>query len=595
MSKITLAPTLFSTSFKEMIEQYLNINKYSNFYFSYFHIDIMRDDFVSSTNYDAQKLEKLCSLLHKNEHRAEVHLMVKHPFEFIEEIARINSIYNNCISSIIIHYESFDSKEELEFLVEQVTSNYSSISFQLAINPNTVVEDIITLLSSFSNIMVMGVVPGKQGQHFIENRLNVITLLLKLGVNVSIDGGLNEKTISQILLKVSSLLHQSQLQLNIGSYINNFSTSKKDLIIQKEFNTKLKTLQHQIQNHLQLSSLTYQEKISKNPYIVLIDVGGTHTKIYIGSFEEFSVKHIQVIQTSSIKTFGTIHPQEFFTSIIKKIGAHTKVDYLIMGVAGEKHDSTILMTHQELEFDIKLIKKQFPQFKEVLLYNDCELAGFGVQSSQEYLSSKAQSNSQNNKSIQKTKNNNSISHIQNSNSLSSHFLEMLIIVGTGVGIAHISNQGVSYNSQGGHIITQLDDIFYTEYVHSNLENDTISFDDIISARGLEARYQYDTGEYKSTYEICKLAFKKDVRVIKTIEFYLQELYYFLLDCMYFDNIVTNIYLGGEFLSQMIELFKLYKPKELQELQTKCKIICISNDYLQFTGALQIIHSKIFEN
>ncbi|MFT4244159.1 MAG: hypothetical protein ACMXYB_01745 [Candidatus Woesearchaeota archaeon] len=580
MSKITLVPTLFSTSFEEMIEQYLNINKYSNFYFSYFHIDIMRDDFVSSTNYDAQKLEKLCSLLHKNEHRAEVHLMVKHPLEFIEEIIRINSIYNNCISSIIIHYESFDSKEELEFVVEQVTSNYSSISFQLAINPNTTVEDIITLLSSFSNIMVMGVVPGKQRQNFIENRLSVIMLLLKLGVNVSIDGGLNEKTISQILLKISPLLVQSQLQFNIGSYLNNIHTSKK------EFNTKLTTLQHQIKNHLHLSNLTHQEQLSKNPYIVLIDVGGTHTKIYIGSFEEFSVKHIQVIQTSSIKTFGTKHPQELFTSIIKKIGIHSKIDFLILGVAGEKHDSTILMTHQELEFDMKFIKEQFPQFKEVFLYNDCELAGYGVQSSQEYLDNTVQK-------YKRTHNN--LSHIQNNTSLDSHFLELLIIIGTGVGIAHISNQGISYNSQGGHIITQLDDILYLEYLRSNLEKNTISFDDIISARGLEARYQYDTGEYKSTYEICKLAFKKDVRVTKTIEFYLQELYYFLLDCMYFDNIVTNIYLGGEFSYKMVELFKLYKPKEFQELQQKCTIICISNDYLQFSGALQIIYSKIFEN
>ena len=243
------------------------------------------------------------------------------------------------------------------------------------------------------------------------------------------------------------------------------------------------------------------------------------------------------------------------------------------------------MTHQELEFDTKSIKEQFPQFKEVFLCNDCELAGYGVQSSQEYLN-----NSFQDKNLKKN-----TSQIQDSTLLSSHFLELLIVIGTGVGIAHISNQGISYNSQGGHIITQLDDILYTQYLHSYLEKKEISFDDIISARGLETRYQYDTGEHKSTYEICKLALKKDSRVVKTIEFYIQELYYFLLDCVYFDNVVTNIYLGGEFLYKMVELFKLYKPKEFQELQQKCSIICISNDYLQFTGALQIIHSKIFEN
>ncbi|MCH8519580.1 MAG: glucokinase [Nanoarchaeota archaeon] len=571
MNSVLIVPTLFSNSIPQMIEQYKKLQNE----FSYFHIDIMSNDFVSQINLDISNsneisnFKELCSLLHSNNHRAEIHLMVKNVVQYIEFISS-----QECISSIIIHYESFNSKEELEYVIEHILPKYSKISFQLAISPNSVVEDIITLISKFSKIMVMGVFPGKQSQEFIESRINVIVLLLKLGVNVGIDGGLNEHAISNILLKTKSILNQSinnsnggtnnlvtRLQLNVGSFFNQVKSDE-------ELNSKISVLN----NQLKLMNLQQEQYIASNPYVIIIDIGGTHTKLYIGSFEEFKVEEIQVFNTNEFKS-----SKELFQRVIKSIGVHTIVDYVILGIAGEKHTNIIKMTHENLEFNMDVIEQQFPQFREILLFNDCELAGFGVKGSKEYLQYKKNIEFENKKNLS----------LEDTN-----YLELLVVIGTGVGIAHISNEGVSYNSQGGHIITQFEDILYSEFLHKELDKKTISFDDVISARGLEMRYMYDTDEYKNTYDILKLAKQKDEKVTKTINFFLQELIYFLQDCIYFDNIITNLYLGGEFLCEIVELFKIYKEKEFIELENRCNIITIHNDYLQFLGGLQIVHNKL---
>lgn len=601
MNFISIVPTLFANSIDEMIKEY----KLLQHNFTHYHIDIMKDDFVEHSNleisnsHQMEQFDLLLNNLNNNSHTAEIHLMVKNIHEYLDIITSYK-----CVSSIIIHYESFSSVEELLYIVEHVFVKYPNISFQLAINPDIVVEDIITIISNFSKIMVMGVTPGKQGQEFQEDRINVISLLLKLGVNVSIDGGLNEGTISKILRKIQLLniphlktnqlnfneIH-SNLQLNIGSYFNQAKNEKQ---LQSRITT--------IDNQLNLYTLKKEEQIHSNPYIVILDIGGTHTKLYVGLFDQFKIEEIQVFYTNEFRT-----SKELFQKIIKTIGVHTLVDYLIVGVAGEKHTSTIHMTHQNLMFDLDTIKQEFTQFREILLFNDCELAGYGVRGSQEYLNfiennfssniSNKTSKKISNKASKKISNNielNSVNNL-NKNTIDEVFLELLVVIGTGVGIAHISNEGISYNSQGGHIITQFEDMLYTDFLHKELGKEEVTFDDLISARGLEMRYLYDNDEYKSTYEIIQLAKQKDSKVSKTINFYLKELYYFLQDCIYFDNIITNLHLGGDFLAEIVDLFKIYKEKEFFQLQSKCNIIVIKNNYLQFLGALQIIHQIVHNN
>ena len=64
------------------------------------------------------------------------------------------------------------------------------------------------------------------------------------------------------------------------------------------------------------------------------------------------------------------------------------------------------------------------------------------------------------------------------------------------------------------------------------------------------------------------------------------------DCVHFDNIATRLYLGGDFSTDIYHLLQLYFPKELEQLELKCEIETISNNYLQFLGGIELIRKRI---
>lgn len=515
-----IVPTLFSKSRDDL---YLQYNKLSS-YFSYFHIDITSTDFVGFDFYDTH----IFKMLEENNHFCEVHLMCKNVEHYITEI-----ITFSCVKSIIVHFEIFESIDDIGDFKNKVISKYPSVSFQLAISPQTLVEDVFMYLSYFKHIMVMGVMPGSQGQEFISLQLKKAQIISKLGLSVSIDGGINAKTLN--LLLSTQKIHQ----LNIGSYLN------------------LTTNKNQLENNILIinSLLAKYESasVNKNPPIVIADIGGTHVKVYRGLYNEFSIEHIEHKKTNSFSS-----SKEILKFAVEPLNPKN----IILGVAGAKEIEKISMTHDTIEFKLNEIQALFPKSK-VQLFNDCELAGYGIYS-------------QNKSNFKK---------------LNDSYLEVLIIMGTGLGITHISNSNVVYNSQGGHIYPKIDDLKYLHYLEEELNTSKITFDDILSANGLENRFMFDTTTYKNSYEIINLAKKRDPLVIKTITFFLQEFLYFLQDCIYFDNITTKMYLGGEFVEELYKLLKFYFPKELQELEMRCEVEIISKNFLQFLGGLELIRRE----
>ncbi|MFP4401914.1 MAG: glucokinase [Candidatus Nanoarchaeia archaeon] len=567
---MNIVPTLFSQHFEEMNEQY---NKLSN-YFSYFHIDIMTPDFIEhiQNNISVHQLDVLLSQLSNNSHTCEIHFMSRSTTHY-EEVLHT---YHSQIHSIIIHFEAFESSEEIEHFVEEFKSNHPQILLQLAISPTTQIETTLPVLSLFHQIMIMGVNPGKQGQELLEHRLNSATILQKFGIkHISIDGGVSEKTISTIIKYPFS-------QINVGSYINASDNIERNVL----------QLQEKIKEHDEYNN-TNESKHSKLN-ILICDVGGTYTKYYLGDIEDFSTQHITKVKTST------------FTSskqLLKSIIGTIPLQYIILSIAGENHHNSIKMTHQNLYFNYHDICEQYSG-AEVKLYNDIELAAYGLQSQKRNIKTKDSNTNYNNIENQKIpqRANNIQTHINSSNLNSDSFLEILVILGTGLGIAHISNSNIVYNSEGGHTVASIDDYEYLEFLKQEKREETnncqmieISFDDIISSTGLEKRYYYDTSTYMSSQEIITHALNNEYEIYNlkpTISFFMQELYYFLKDCIYFDNIITTLYLEGDFSNSCIEIMKRDYPKYYENLSKKCRIELIQFNYLHFLGGLEIIYSSL---
>lgn len=152
----------------------------------YIHVDIMDGKFVSNKTWTYSEVKKIVNYSNKP---LDVHLMVNDPAKYIEDYALLNT------DDIIFHYEAVkDINSMISMIMEY------GLKVGIAINPDTPVEVLYPYLSKIDIALIMGVVPGKSGQSFIEDTPSKIKDLkeeiIRQGVKtiISVDGGINDET-----------------------------------------------------------------------------------------------------------------------------------------------------------------------------------------------------------------------------------------------------------------------------------------------------------------------------------------------------------------------------------------------------------------
>lgn len=121
----------------------------------------------------------------------EAHLMCQAPQDFLD--------YQICgFKTIIIHYEAYKNKHDLTAALREIRK--LGMKAGLVINPDTKVEAFLELKDLTDQFCIMSVVPGKQGQSFIESSLQKVKELRQMLPNaiIEIDGGVNETNIKTI-------------------------------------------------------------------------------------------------------------------------------------------------------------------------------------------------------------------------------------------------------------------------------------------------------------------------------------------------------------------------------------------------------------
>ena len=170
------------------------------------HVDIMDGKFVENKTYTTGEVIKLSKYTTKP---LDIHLMVKNPIKYIDELAMLN------VNNITFHYEAVKKPMEV---INHIKS--MGIRCGLAINPETNVSDITDFLPFIDVILVMSVHPGKSGQKFIESVTYKIEVLRKLieensyNCKISVDGGVNEENIDMLKEKKVDILVSSSYLLN---------------------------------------------------------------------------------------------------------------------------------------------------------------------------------------------------------------------------------------------------------------------------------------------------------------------------------------------------------------------------------------------
>lgn len=145
------------------------------------HFDVMDGEFVP--NFGISPLS-IAALRDRTAIPFDVHIMVTHPFRYIDALADVGS------DMITFHIESDD---EPYAVISAIKAH--NIKAGLAFSPKTRCDEVLPFLSDIDLILPMGVEPGFGGQAFIPNTLKKVEQLhqfihkLDNTPDISVDGG----------------------------------------------------------------------------------------------------------------------------------------------------------------------------------------------------------------------------------------------------------------------------------------------------------------------------------------------------------------------------------------------------------------------
>ncbi len=207
MKKIIVAPSMLSSDFANLQNE---IDKLNSTSCEWIHFDVMDGHFVKNLTFGAPIIK---ALRNKSSKIFDVHLMMDYPMDYLDDFVDCGSDY------ISIHYESIGVKQlGVSYCLETIRSK--GVKAGLVIQPDTDIAQIISYLPYCDLVLIMSVYAGFGGQSFIKDSLHKIALLKDLIKDfenkplISVDGGINDKTISDVRLAGANCVVS-------GSYIFN--------------------------------------------------------------------------------------------------------------------------------------------------------------------------------------------------------------------------------------------------------------------------------------------------------------------------------------------------------------------------------------
>lgn len=172
-----VVPAILTDDPKLVSEMFLQAETFT----SYVQLDIMDGRFVPSTSVTFRDLAGLKTRL-----KWEVHLMVSQPEDVIPDYHRAGAF------RAVFHYEA--TKTPLEAIRR---ARDLGMEAGLAVNPETPVSAVSSLLDKVDSVLLLSVQPGFYGSSFIPGVLVKIPQLKEIRpeLEIGIDGGIKENNI----------------------------------------------------------------------------------------------------------------------------------------------------------------------------------------------------------------------------------------------------------------------------------------------------------------------------------------------------------------------------------------------------------------
>jgi ribulose-phosphate 3-epimerase len=151
---------------------------------TYAQIDIMDGQFVPSQSITGEHLIGLTTKL-----SWEAHLMIEHPERYLEDFKRAGA------QKIVFHFEATTSPQEVISLTKKL-----GMTAGLAINPETPISAINSIVHEVDSVLFLTVNPGFYGSQFLPEVMDKVAEFRSTvpGIYTGVDGGIKESNVTQI-------------------------------------------------------------------------------------------------------------------------------------------------------------------------------------------------------------------------------------------------------------------------------------------------------------------------------------------------------------------------------------------------------------
>ena len=175
-----IAPSMLSCDFGKLVDEIEMVNQSEA---GWFHLDIMDGVFVPNISFGTPILEVFMKYATKH---LDAHLMIINPENYIEKFASLGA------KTITVHYEACNN---LINTINQIKK--LDVKAGIAINPDTAVSSLESIISEIDLVCLMSVFPGFSGQKFIPEtfvRLEKLKQIITKNHSkamIQIDGGVD--------------------------------------------------------------------------------------------------------------------------------------------------------------------------------------------------------------------------------------------------------------------------------------------------------------------------------------------------------------------------------------------------------------------